>query len=177
MLNEILYQEFAIPLKDYINTLKLKELTFDWIIPLIFAIAFYCSGKEFANISQFIGNIINLLAILIGFSITSATILLSSNNENIRLIKNNLIDRKIDNKKISLFQLIYITFISAILIEIFVLLFNLSIYFCFEIIDISLIHKRILISIDIVFLLSIFLLNIRNITNFYFVFWPKSQDD
>jgi hypothetical protein len=178
MLNSLIYQEFTIPLKDYFNTLKINEFIFDWIIPIIFATAFYFSefnGNNLGDVSVFIGSVISLLAILVGFSIASATILLSSDNENITLIKKNVTNRKLDDKNISLYHLIYITFIAAILIEIFVLFFNLGIYFSFEIIGILLNYKRILISLDIVFLLNIFLLNIRNITNFYFVFYPKGR--
>ncbi len=177
MFERILYQEFTIPLKDYFSTLKINEVVFEWIIPIIIAIIFYFSIdnlKSLANISVFIGSIISLLAILIGFSIASATILLGCDNKTVIEMKQNLTNREIDGKKISLYHLIYITFISVILIEIFALFFNLGIYFSFEILGILLNYKRVLISIDVIFLLSIFLLNIRNITNLYFLFYPKS---
>ncbi len=177
MLEKILYQEFTIPLKDYFSTLKINEAIFEWLIPIIIAIIFYFSMSDVSattNISVFIGGIVGLLAVLIGFSIASVTILLGSNNEAIMEMKKNLTNREIDGKKISLYHLIYITFISVILIEIFTLFLNLGIYFDSEILGALLSYKRILISIDVVLLLSIFLLNIRNITNLYFMFYPKS---
>jgi len=177
MLEKILYQEFTIPLKDYFSTLKINEAIFEWLIPIIIATVFYLSitnASNLSNTSAFAMSVVSLLAVLIGFSIASTTILLGCDNKIITELKQNLTNRKIDGKKISPYHLIYITFISVIIIEIFTLFFNLGIYFSFEILGALLNYKRILISIDVILLLNIFLLNIRNITNLYFLFWPKS---
>lgn len=174
---KFLYLEFLFPVKDYFITLKLKEFLFDWVFPLFGCLAVY--GCFFINISFkdticFNGYVINSLAILIGFSITCLTILATSGNDNVKQLRDVEIDRKIGNKKLSLYQLIFITFSFVLIMEITTLVLNLLYFLIYS----SLAEKKFFVIIFLIInflLFHIIFLNIRNITNFYFIFWRKSS--
>ncbi|MBI9069955.1 MAG: hypothetical protein JEY94_00055 [Melioribacteraceae bacterium] len=173
MISKLLYLEFLIPLKDYLVTLKLKEIIYEWMIPIGISVYSYycffpCLSKQ--NFLDFNGYVINALAILIGFSITCITILSTSNNENIVWLKKKESERKIGNKNISLYQLIFITFSFVLFMEVFTLLFNL-IYFLVFSSNLSLGSENELFALNTTLVLNIVFLNIRNISNFYFIHW------
>ena len=169
------YFEFLFVIKDYAVTIKFKELIFDWILPFIFAFIFrwiFLKNLCVNEINDFNGYVINVFAILIGFSLTSLTILSTSNSKNINQLKEKIIKRKIGGKNISLYQLIFITFSFGLLIEIFALIFSLF-YFLFIKIGYSEFFIKNLFIFYLLLLIHIIFLNIRNITNFYFIFLKK----
>ena len=115
------YLDFVWPIKDYICTLNAGEFIFDWIIPLVISASiFFLCGIDLCStqISTYNGYVINALAILIGFSITSITILATSDNEKTKELKEYQTNRSLGNKSISLYQLIFITFSSLMLLPI-----------------------------------------------------------
>ena len=174
-IGHFLYLEFLFVIKDYAVTIKLKEFIFDWILPFIFAFLFrllFLNNLCINQINDFNGYVINVFAILIGFSLTSLTILSTSNSNNINQLKENITERKIGGKNISLYQLIFITFSFGLLVEIFSLIFSLF-YFLFIKIGFSEFFIKNVFVFYLIFLIHIIFLNIRNITNFYFIFWKK----
>lgn len=172
MISKYIYLEFLQLVKDYFVTLKKKELFFEWFIPLIIGLIFYFFSNINNNeLHNFIPTIVNVLAILVGFSIATITILSTTSSQNVNNLKKIISDRKIGNKQINLYQLIMITFSFILFIEIILLIFNLLI--C--LFSISLYYK-ILFGINIFFMLHILLLNIRNITNIYFIFYREKED-
>ena len=178
-MNKYIYLEFLTPIKDYITTLKQREFVFEWFVPFIVALLIYvCILKESSyteSIKQFNGYIITLLGILIGFSMTSVTLLVTSNSKNIERLQETLTNRKVETQLINLYQLVLINFVFVLMIEIFTLLINLI----FSLIDtVSDKPKEIWMyfySINIFLLLNIVLLSIRNTTNIYFVFLANKK--
>ena len=111
------------------------------------------------------------LAILIGFSITCITILITSNTGSITEIKEKKTDnRVIGGQIISIYQWFLILFIYVLLIQIFLLLlvfftaFVLRV-FCNEY------FITLLLFMEVFLTLHVLLLLVRNISNFYFVFF------
>jgi len=175
MLGKFIYIEFHIPIRDYLSILTWKEAFFDLIIPLIVAIVSYCFIFNCANIDKlatFTGLVINFLAILIGFSITSLTILSSESGNSFETLKKYDSKRNIGNKPITGYQLILITFICVILVEFITLAYNLT-YYLLWVNGFLTSYVRIIIAINIFLMLHIIMLNIRNITNFFFIFWKS----
>ncbi len=172
-----MYLEFLIPIKDYLVTLNLRELIFDWFIPIILstiAYFFLIPGIAKTDILNFNGYVINALAILIGFSITCITILSTSSNDNIKALKERKSKRKIAGKLISLYQLIFITFSFVLFMEVIALLFNL-IYFLIYSSSCINNYLRLFFALNLCFILHIVALNIRNISNFYFIHWNEER--
>jgi hypothetical protein len=68
--------------------------------------------------------------------------------------------------------LILITFICVILVEFITLAYNLT-YYLLWVNGFLTSYVRIIIAINIFLMLHIIMLNIRNITNFFFIFWKS----
>lgn len=121
---------------------------------------------------ELLKTVITLLSILVGFTISSIAILATTSEK-----LNQETERVIGNKKINLYQLSNIIFIFALFSEVLTLILNLSAvvlisYDVKSIID----HLNILVAINIVLISHILFINIRNITNFYFIFHYVKSD-
>ena len=174
-MRRIFYLEFLFPLGDYFRTLNFKETTYEIITPAIIAFIVYYKllcPPIISGISAYFSSILTLLAILIGFSIASVTVLATNSSTNVEELKSTMTERRIGDYKISLFRLIIINFIFALLIEIFCLIFNLSYGLLYKTGHLKWFIEEYY-AINVFLLLHIFLLNIRNITNFYFIFFRK----
>lgn len=168
----ILYVEFLHPIFHYSKTLKRNEAIFDLVIPFLMgAVAAYfiygnnCSILPTSADSLF-KTIITLLAILIGFTISSITILTSTGDK----LENKMTERKIGNSDINLYQLTNVIFTFTLFSEIITLVFNLIAvimisYNVSHVIN----HLNEFIIIDIFLLSHVLLLNVRNMSNFYFI--------
>jgi len=173
---KLLYTEFLLPIKHYFFTLTGKEAIFDLIIPSTLGILSFILGSwcdisiNQTNSIEFIKTLITLLSILIGFSITSLTIIASTTELTGRLMTVKT-ERKVGNKILNLYQLMNITFIMAIFSEILTLILNLSaVLFISADVQYIINNINLIIVINIMLISHILLLNIRNVTNFYFVF-------
>lgn len=177
----ILYLEFLKPIQHYFLTLKKNEAIFDLIIPMIFGSILYLSGLSLKmsidqNVSvDFFKTLITLLSILVGFSITSLTIIASTSKLTDTLM-GVATERKVGNTTINLYQLMNITFIFALFSEIFTLILNLSVVLlATSTVNLDIYYFNLMMIIDVILITHILLINIRNITNFYFVFHKASS--
>ncbi|MEM8780872.1 MAG: hypothetical protein AAGF26_18820 [Cyanobacteria bacterium P01_G01_bin.49] len=181
MTGKWLYLEFLIPVKDYLTTLKPKEFVFDWIFPISSAFLIYIfvlrAGQYSDETEEFIGNIINVLGVLFGFSIASITLLITTSSESISRIKRTPAkNRRISGKSISIYQLTIITFTFLLFLEVFGLLLNFGYSLAASLYEDFRINSwRIFYSIDCFLLIQVIALNIRNTTNIYFVFLETSK--
>ena len=161
----MIYSEFRYVLKDYFLTLTKKEFWFEWIIPLLigstcfFALFF----KEPIEIPDFNSAFITLLGILVGFSIAMLTVMTTSSNKNVEFIKKMKSGYIIDNIDVSLYRLFLINIGYSIIIEIFLLIFNIVIPIVLSN------HNLYTFSISIFLITHILFVNIRTVTNFYFI--------
>ena len=105
-----------IPLSDYFKSRKQvwRKFTFPvvvGIISLVAALVLDVGGKDkiIHLFSEFIGTQINIVAILVSFSVAIISILVSADNENIRRLKETESDKgsykPINGKQSSLFQI------------------------------------------------------------------------
>jgi hypothetical protein len=171
-MKRLLYFEYIHPINDYFRTIKLNEIIFEWVLPFAITAPIYkyiLPDLEGAHIGTVCGYIINFLAILIGFSVTCLTILSSASSESIDKLKKKESHRSLHNKKISLYHLIVINFIFLLVMEFFNLFFNLGFFlFSSKISNIGFLPE--FFSVSIFITCHVIFLNIRNVTNFYFVF-------
>ena len=175
MIGNFIYLEYLLLFRDYIATLKKKEALSEIFLPFIIAILSYFFTLPNANIGKlsiFVGYVINFLAILIGFSITSVTILSSESGKRFEMLKKLQTERMIGGATITGHQLILITFIYVIVVEFFTLTYNL-VYYLLWINGFLTSYCKFIIAVNIFLLLHIIMLNIRNITSFYFIYWKE----
>lgn len=168
----LLYIEFLYPINDYRKTLQRDEFIFDWIFPLLiafFSAIYICKydctiAKESAD--SLFKTIITLLSILIGFTISSIAILTSTADK----LKEIDTERSIGSTNISLYQLTNILFIFTLFSEIISLIINLIAVLMISY-DIPLIvnHLNVFIVVDLFLISNVLFLNIRNMSNFYFI--------
>ncbi len=177
MLKKLIYLEFLFPVKDYFLSVNLREGIFDWVVPLFVSSVLYfvvIKNLSMQIILSIAGYYINVLAILIGFSITCLTVLTTSNNENIKDLREQRIERKIDGIKISLYRLILITFSFALCIELLSLLLNILYCLIYSTKNIRN-YSKAFFSFNLMLLLAVIAINIRNIVNFYFIHFRKED--
>lgn len=136
------YFEWLIPIFDYYLTIKRKEVMFEIISPLVIAIVVTSIYMKMGLISHAVnglnGLLPNVLAILIGFTISVIAIIISAGEEKISfLMKQETFDRLLENKLISLYQFILITMIYGLLQEIIHLGFVFFVDFMLPIVSVS----------------------------------------
>ena len=168
--------EFAILIIDYFKTLKRRDFIFEWSLPfLLCLLIFYLNynNKDIKNdaINQS-SSLISLLGILIGFSIAVITLLITSNTKNIEEIKSKLTRYSNVNKKVTLFDLLIITYTYTVISEIILLIFNLFVPSIMK--EICSLHKvSILNTLNLFGVMHVLFVTIRNVTNFYFILIKK----
>lgn len=177
MMGKIIYGEWLYPIVDYYATLKRNERNYEIILPLIVSglsvLIYFLYGDSFRAIMKLRDILPNALAILIGFTISCVTILVSSDNATIKFLKDKLSnDRLVRNKIISMYQWMLITFVYILIVQVFLLTFIFFIAFILQIHQ-SQTFLSISLFIEVYTILHILLLLIRNITNFYFVFFVQ----
>jgi len=167
-----MYLEFLLLIADYFRTVTKRIFIFEWILPFaigvgIFLLIFF--GSSTSATIVFKDNAINLLGILVGFSITIITILTTGQGKNLDEIKNKITDIKINNEKITLFRLLLINFTYSVIIEVSLIIVCLIYPLLIENIELNLIVKYVGFSILVFLILHIMLLTMRNLTDFYLI--------
>lgn len=166
-----IYCEYIFPIKDYCTVTKRSEVLFEWGLSIFISAGLYyfaysdLDKNDLKNISSII---VNCLAILIGFSVTCLTILASASDSNIADLKKSVTERYISDRPITLYRLLIINFIFLLLLELLNLLLN---FIFIAIVGLESFSEYISVIYGFITVLTmtIFLLNVRNITNFYFV--------
>ena len=116
-----MYLEFLLLIADYFRTVSKRIFYFEWLFPFLIGIGIFLLlffGKSTSATAIFKDNAINLLGILVGFSITIITILTTGQGQNLDDIKNRKTKIKINKKKITLFRLLLINFTYSVIIEV-----------------------------------------------------------
>lgn len=166
-----IYIEFLYPIVHYIQTIRKNEAVFDLLIPILVGIVAIFVGILCNciitpdNANDLFKTIITLLSILVGFTISSITILFAT-SEKLDIGT----ERKIGENKINLYQLTNIIFITTLFSEIITLVINLiAVLLVSYEITFVIDHINKIVILDVILISHILLLNIRNITNFYFI--------
>jgi hypothetical protein len=119
---------------------------------------------------DFHSNIMTVLGILTGFSISIFTVFLTIDNENVRKAKKEDLGRKLYGKEISLYDTLLIGLAYAIIVQAILLIVNF-VYPAF--VDIETEKSRQFFSINIAIFIHIILLLMRSILDFYFIITKK----
>lgn len=114
-----MYREFVLLILSYFKTINKKEFVFDILIPLLFPVAFVildilCVKLEYGN--NFIKTSLTFISIILGFTVASITILLTSNSKNIKEVQKEDSKRQYGLNKLNLYQLLLIPFFYIALI-------------------------------------------------------------
>ena len=123
------------------------------------------------NVSFFNTTIIDILGILIGFTISAVAIFLSIDNSNINEAKNKKLNVKLYSKNISLYDSIFVGFFYIIIIQGFLLIAN---FICPLFVKETTVSGKILFSINISSLSYIILFMLKNVLEFYFILTKKN---
>ncbi len=171
-----MYLEFFILIFDYFKTLKLRTILYEVVIPLIISsFAFYLlyTGKDTSMCNNFRDNVLTLLGILLGFSITIITILTTGNSKNLGAIQDKETKHVIGGKKVSLFDLLLINFTYSVVLEIILIIVLLLQPLIFANFSFSMIFKTIGFATLSGAVVHVLLLTMRNLTDFYLILMKK----
>ncbi len=161
--------EYIILIIEFFYVKGLKGLVSSIIFPFICGFIFYKYGSEsdfVLNSTTYITNVITLIGILLGFSISTLALLLTVVNENIDVAKRHLIGKQIFSSKLTLFDSIVIGLAYLIFVQSLTLIFNF-IYPLF--ITTSSENAKMFYSINVSIVIQIIILLMRTILDFYFI--------
>lgn len=173
-----MYIEFILLFIDYFRTLKRRNFIFEIIIPFIAGVIICTSlilMKSQINFTDYKSNLVSLIGVLIGFSITAITLLITSNNSNIENLKSKDTEYQIGKNKVSLFDLLIINFSYLIILEVFLIIGVLFLPTLTGLLRLKYLTKTILFSINAFLTIHLLLLNIRNICDLYFILLSKPK--
>lgn len=141
------------------------------VIPIIAGSTLYClytRGISF-EVTDYYGNTINILGILIGFSISIFAILLSLENDNIRKAKDEKLKIKMYSKNVSLYDALLVDFAYIIIVQGFLLMANILL----SITSFGEKNNMIIVSIDISMTIYIIVLLLRCMLDMYLILTKK----
>ena len=170
MLGSFLYLEFLVPVRDYFSTINKKELLFEWGLPFLFSFIayFYLSigGIQYQNnVNKLNSEILGTLSVLLGFSMASVTLLVTSSSTSINALKGKDSDRRIVQKTVKMYQLILITFTFLMLVELLGMFLNISYSFFLDTLGDS--FWKEFTCLNLLIMAHVIFLNVRNLVNIY----------
>lgn len=166
--------EYLLVLFEYFWINKGRFITHFCIALLLGGIVYFCSNDSLylAHSINFHNNILSLLGVLIGFSISILTILLSLDNRNIREAKKENYGKVLFGKTISLFESVIIGLAYVVILQALLLIGNF-IYPIF--IDIKALSSKIWFSCNLAITIYVILLLMRTMLDFYFIITKKED--
>jgi len=172
---KFLYTDFTFTIIDYIRTIKKREIIYEWIIPIIISTIVYFRAESIPGIKincEFIKSIIsiliNLFAILVGFTMAAIAIFTTADITKITILQE-LSERTIRGNKIRNYRFVFLNLTYSAISSLFMLLITL-IFTIFLYYDK---YSLLILSILTFGTLHVLLLSIRNITTLYFIFFNK----
>jgi hypothetical protein len=167
--------EYLLLIIEFLYVKGLKAIFWHFLFPIVIGLLVFYKGdpsiyREYA--SNFQNNLVTVLGILIGFTISAFTMLLTVNNSNVDRARARLLNKKIFSKQLTLFDSVLIGLAYIILIQGLLLIANF-IYPVFISVESSL--GKIMFSINVAFLIHVILTLIRNILDFYFILTKKDE--
>ena len=167
--------EYLLLIIEYFWIKGVKSFLWTWGLPLITGFLIYCKADYSiynSNAPSFHSNLISVLGILIGFTISTLTMLLTVNNADIEKAKLELLDKQLFSKQISLFDTVVISLAYIIIIQGLLLIVNF-IYPVF--IAVASLKGKIFFSINMCFMIHIILVLMRSVLDFYFILTKKNK--
>jgi len=177
-LGHLIYIEWIYPIIYYYRTLRINEIIFEVICPIIVSVVADCvyynmglTDKALSALSELLPTSIS---ILIGFTIMMITILLTCSGENVNRLKNQKSTKKVGNRSISLFQGLHIQFSHTLVSEV-VLLLMVFFYYFIKGLGISPRLGLCILGFEIYLVLNILLSILRGMVNIFFSFFKNEE--
>jgi len=162
-----MYREFFFLVGAYLKTTEKKEFAFDLLIPLIAAISVYCINPvTIEKGSNFLSTALTFTSIILGFTIASITIILTSNSDNMQKAQDTPSGKKFFSE-LNLYQILLIPFFYIAFIGFVELIFG-ALSFVFKLADNSIVY-----SLNLFLIVHILLVAIRNLTNLFFIVFKR----
>lgn len=173
-----------VPLKDYF--ISRKKVFIKFLVPMLIALAALLlaicfnignSEKVLVTFSGFVGTQINIIAILISFSVAIITILVSSDNKNIQHLKETESNKKqykpVNGKQLSLFQILLSNIAYNVIIEIIYLVGLITLSLVQNLLPI--VTLKCITSICIFIILHILFVLLESVAQMYLTFWANKK--
>lgn len=173
-----------VPIKDYFTSRK--KIFNKFLVPLIIAISslliaifFYNDNSEkvILSFSEFIDTQINIVAILISFSVAIITILVSADNKNIQCLKetdsNKAQYKLVDGKQLSLFQILLSNIAYNAIVEIVYLVGPIAISLMKNLLPVT--TLKYITTVCIFVILHILLVLLESVAQMYLTFWANKK--
>lgn len=172
------YSDFLILVFHYFALLNRREVVYEWVIPgilttgaaLVANFCGFCIDTGF--LKQFVGALINLFAILVGFTITAVAVFVT-----IDMAKNDFLSkassRYIFGGPITWYHFIYLNLVYAIVVGVILLGLSLG-----SLLLLTIDSGKLSVAIFCVLTFGtahLLLLSMRNITNLYFAFFEGTK--
>jgi hypothetical protein len=165
------YSDYSHTIYDYFSALKKREITYEFFTPFVLSVLFYIlfdsiipHNKIEIFFSGFSSVLVNVFAILVGFTISAIAIFTTIDHDKIKfLIEEN--ERSVDGRKITNFHFIYINLIYSGFVSILMLVATLS-----SCVLSYIVTEKALASFLAFGALHVLFLSIRNITTIYILF-------
>lgn len=170
---KFLYTDFSFTILDYISTIKKREIVYEWLLPFIVALILYFKVEDIPGIKidcEFIKSIIsiliNLFAILVGFTMAAIAIFTTADVSKIPILQE-LSERKIRGNQIKNYRFVFLNLIYSAISSLFMLLVTLifTIFLYFDK------YSLVILAVLTFGTLHVLFLSVRNITTLYFIFF------
>lgn len=173
-----------VPIKDYF--ISRKRVFVKFLIPmlisliaLLFSLFFNIGNSEKVALvfSEFVDTQINIVAILISFSVAIITILVSADNKNIQCLKETESNKKqykpVNGKQLSLFQILLSNIAYNVIVEIIYLVVLIAVSLIQNVLPIvSLKHIT---AVCIFTILHILFVLLESVAQMYLTFWANRK--
>ncbi len=173
-LGQILLMEWLFPVFDYYSSLRKSERRFEILLPLLVGIVSSAIYVKIGKVSIALAALAELLptavSILIGFTVMLITLLLTTDSEQIRKLKDEITDNRVRGKRINLYQKLHIQLTESLFAEVFLLLAVFA-YLFFSGISSTLLMEVVFLVAEVYLTTHILLGIIRSITHLYCVFY------
>lgn len=173
-----------VPIKDYF--ISRKRVVIKFLIPimialvsLLLAIIFNIGNAEkiMLTFSGFIDTQINIVAILISFSVAIITILVSADNKNIQCLKetesNKMQYKPVNGKQLSLFQILLSNIAYNVIVEIIYLVGLIAISLIQNLLPI--VTLKYITAVCIFIILHILFVLLESVAQMYLTFWANKK--
>lgn len=168
-----------LPVRDYLGSRK--KLLLKFLIPLIVGMAVLVCAFVFdiknpiEMFSNFIGVQINIVAILLSFSVAIITILVSADNSNIQKLKDTISStenyKPVNKKQLSLFQVMLSSISYNAVVEIIYLVLLIGVSLVKEIVSIE--SLKYVMAICVFIIVHILYVLLESVAQMYLTFWDK----
>lgn len=165
--------EYFILIVEFFIVKGVRALLWYLLFPILIGLAIYYKADDLIynkNASSFLTNVITVIGILVGFTISTLAMLLTVNSPNIEKARSEILEKRAFSKNLTLFDSVLIGLAYITLIQGFLLIANF-IYPIF--ISSESPTGKMMFSINIAIVVHVILILLRNILDFYFILSKK----